>query len=356
MRNPIKIDNTYIGEGFSPYIIAEMSGNHNGDINRAKELIKQAKQAGASAVKMQTYTANTMTIDCDKADFQIDGGLWDGKNLYQLYEWAHTPWDWHQALFSYANNLDITLFSSPFDETAVDFLESLNAPAYKIASFELVDHPLIAKVAKTKKPMILSTGMATYDEIAEAIQVAKDNGNEELIVLHCISGYPTPIAESNLSTITKLKQDFGVQVGLSDHTLGTTAAVAATALGATVIEKHFTLKRADGGPDAAFSLEPNELQQLCSTTKDAWLSLGQANYELKKAETANLQFRRSIYVVEDIKKGEAFNERNIRRIRPGFGLAPKHYESIIGAIAEQDIAKGTPMQWELVNKPGQTED
>ena len=198
MRNPIKIDNTYIGEGFSPYIIAEMSGNHNGDINRAKELIKQAKQAGASAVKMQTYTADTMTIDCDNADFQIEGGLWDGKNLYQLYEWAHTPWNWHKELFAYAEGLDIALFSSPFDETAVDFLESLNTPAYKIASFELVDHPLITKVAKTKKPMILSTGMATYDEITEAIQVAKDNGNEELILLHCISGYPTPIAESNL--------------------------------------------------------------------------------------------------------------------------------------------------------------
>ncbi|MAD02039.1 MAG: pseudaminic acid synthase [Pseudoalteromonas sp.] len=350
MRNPIKIDNNYIGEDFSPYIIAEMSGNHNGDIDRAKELIKQAKQAGASAVKMQTYTADTMTIDCDKDDFQIKGGLWDGKNLYQLYEWAHTPWNWHQVLFSYANDLGITLFSSPFDETAVDFLESLNAPAYKIASFELVDHPLIAKVAKTKKPIILSTGMATYDEIAEAIKVAKNNGNEELIVLHCISGYPTPIAESNLSTITKLKKDFGVQVGLSDHTLGTTASVAATVLGATVIEKHFTLKRADGGPDAAFSLEPNELQQLCNTTKDAWLSLGQANYELKKAETPNLQFRRSVYVVEDIKKGDTFNEKNIRRIRPGFGLQPKYYNELLGSTATKNISKGTPMRWDLCTK------
>jgi N-acetylneuraminate synthase len=350
MPKNIILDNTCIGKDHEPYIIAELSGNHNGDINRAKELIKVAKQSGAHAVKMQTYTADTMTIDCDKDDFCIKGGLWHGKKLYQLYEWAHTPWSWHEELFAFAKALDITLFSSPFDETAVDFLESLNAPAYKIASFELVDHPLIAKVAQTKKPMIMSTGMASYEDISSAIDVAKKHGNEELIILHCISGYPTPIADSNLKTIEKLKQDFNIQVGLSDHTLGTTAAIAATALGATVIEKHFTLKRSDGGPDAAFSLEPDELKQLCETTKAAWQSLGHANYELKDSEATNVQFRRSIYVVQDMQKGDTFNENNIRRIRPGFGLAPKFYKELLGSAATQNISKGTPMKWELSTK------
>ncbi|CAH9056935.1 Pseudaminic acid synthase [Pseudoalteromonas sp. CIP111854] len=347
MKKSIILNNISIGLSNEPYIIAEISGNHNGDIERAKKLIQVAKESGAHAVKMQTYTADTMTINCHKPDFCIEGGLWDGKNLYQLYEWAHTPWEWHQTLFNYAKTLNITLFSSPFDETAVDFLESLDTPAYKIASFELVDHLLIAKVAQTLKPIIMSTGMASYEEIASAIKVAKQNGNKELIVLHCISGYPTPIADSNLKTIQRLQQDFDVHVGLSDHTLGTTAAITATALGAVVIEKHFTLSREDGGPDAAFSLEPDELKHLCDSTKDAWQSLGQANYDLRDAEAANLQFRRSIYVVEDIKKGDILCEQNIRRIRPGFGLAPKHYQSILGKRATQDISRGTPLSWEL---------
>ena len=347
----ITIAGRAIGPDHPPYIIAELSGNHNGDIERAIELLKVAKDAGADAVKIQTYTADTMTIDCDKPDFMIEGGLWDGKQLYELYEWAHTPWQWHQRLFDEAAKLDLTIFSSPFDETAVDLLESLGAPAYKIASFELTDLMLIEKVAATGKPMIMSTGMANQAEIQQAINTATAAGCTELVVLHCISGYPTPLDDANLNSIVRLKNDFNVMIGLSDHTLGVTAAVVGTALGANVIEKHFTLKREDGGPDAAFSLEPDELKLLCTSTREAWSALGKGDYSTKEAEKPNLKFRRSLYVVEDIKQGEPFTEHNLRRIRPGFGLPPKHYQSLIdGATAKCDISRGTALDWDMVNQ------
>jgi pseudaminic acid synthase len=347
MNHEIHIDGTGIGNHHEPYIIAELSGNHNGDINRALALIKVAKEAGAHAVKIQTYTADTMTIDCDKPDFRIEGGLWDNQQLYQLYQWAHTPWEWHQQLFDEAKRLGITMFSSPFDETAVDLLESLGAPAYKIASFELTDLMLIKKVAVTGKPIIMSTGMANHAEIEQAIKTARHSGCQDLIVLHCISGYPTPIAGSNLLSIRRLQEDFDVCVGLSDHTLGVTAAITGVALGAHVIEKHFTLNRDDGGPDAAFSLEPQELAQLCTSTRDAWLALGLGDYSTKAAEKPNLKFRRSIYVVQDIKKGEALTEQNVRRIRPGFGLPPGHYVEVLGKTAAQDLERGTALDWEM---------
>ncbi|MDF2178306.1 pseudaminic acid synthase [Aliiglaciecola sp. CAU 1673] len=332
-----------IGADHPPFVIAEMSGNHNGDLGRALELVEQAKMAGASAIKLQTYTADTMTIDCDLPDFQIQGGLWDGRNLYELYEWAHTPWDWHKALFERARELELECFSSPFDESAVDFLESLDTPAYKVASFELLDLPLIAYMAKTGKPMIMSSGMANQAEIKEALTCAKDNGAKDIVLLHCISGYPTPIEQANLMTIPMLARDFGCQVGLSDHTLGTIASTTAIALGARVIEKHFTLRRADGGPDAAFSLEPEEFKRLTEDCFAAWQALGKAGYEQREAEKANLKFRRSIYVVEDIKAGDLFTEKNIRRIRPGYGLHPKHFKDILGQKARRDFSRGEPL-------------
>ena len=349
MKNEIIIDGRAIGPNEPPYIIAELSGNHNGDINRAIELLNVAKASGADAVKIQTYTADTMTIDCDHPDFRIEGGLWNGKNLYELYEWAHTPWQWHQQLFDHCKAIGLTIFSSPFDETAVDLLESLGAPAYKIASFEMTDLLLIEKVAATGKPMIISTGMANQQEIEQAITCAKNAGCQDIIILHCISGYPTPIEQSNLNTIKRLAADFDVQVGLSDHTLGVTAAITATALGASVIEKHFTLKRADGGPDAAFSLEPDELTELCNTTKQAFNALGTGDYTTKPAEAENRKFRRSVYVIEDIKQGEVFSTTNIRRIRPGFGLPAKEYNNVIGKTAKCDIKRGTALKIEMVD-------
>lgn len=347
MNNDIIIDGISIGPDHPPYIIAEISGNHNGDINKALELIRIAKQSGAQAVKIQTYTADTMTIDSDQPDFLIEGGLWHGKQLYQLYQWAHTPWQWHQPLFDEAKRLGITLFSSPFDETAVDLLEQLNTPAYKIASFELTDLMLIKKVAATGKPMIMSTGMANQQEIQQAIDTAREAGCKELLILHCISGYPTPIGDTNLATITRLKADFDVAVGLSDHTLGVTAAITGVALGAVVVEKHFTLRRDDGGPDAAFSLEPDELKQLCTSTHDAWSALGQGDYATREAEKPNLKFRRSIYVVKDIQAGELLSEDNIRRIRPGFGLPPGHYPEVLGKVANRALQRGTALEWTM---------
>ncbi len=350
MNHEIHIDGVGIGNNHPPYVIAEISGNHNGDINRAIALLREAKKAGASAVKLQTYTADTMTIDCDKPDFLIDGGLWDGQQLYQLYEWAHTPWEWHQQLFDEAAKLGITIFSSPFDESAVELLEQLGAPAYKIASFELTDVMLIEKVAKTGKPLIMSTGMANQQEIEQAVTTARRHGARDIILLHCISGYPTPIEQSNLLSMVRLQQDFDCCIGLSDHTLGVTAAVASVALGAHVIEKHFTLKREDGGPDAAFSLEPEELALLCRSAKEAWQALGQGDYTTKAAESGNLKFRRSIYVVADMKKGEAFSAQNIRRIRPGFGLEPKFYDEVLGKTAACDIERGSALKHEMIAK------
>lgn len=326
-----------------PYIIAELSGNHNGDINRAFKLMEEAKKAGADAVKLQTYTADTMTIDCDREDFLIKGGLWDGYKLYDLYQKAHTPWEWHEALFAKGKELDITVFSTPFDETAVDFLETLNAPLYKIASFELVHHPLIACVAKLQKPMIMSTGMASLEEITEAVAVAFTNRCRDLTLLHCVSEYPAPIEHCNLATMLDLKKRFPqCKVGLSDHTLGTTVAIAAVALGATVIEKHVTLSRSEGGVDAAFSLEPQELKYLCAAAKDAAAAIGTINYQRSDSERKNMVFRRSIYAVKDIAEGEEFTTENIKIIRPGYGAAPKEIRNILGKKSLRAFKRGCP--------------
>lgn len=349
MNKEITIAKRKIGLAYPPYIIAELSANHNGDLDRALQTVSMVKKQGADAVKIQTYTADTMTIDCSKEDFQIRGGLWDGYSLYKLYQWAQTPYEWHKPIFDHANKIGITLFSTPFDETAVDLLENLNAPAYKIASFEAVDLPLIKYVAQTGKPMIISTGMADLEEIIEAVETARDNGCHELVLLHCISSYPAPVEQSNLRTIPDLEKRFGVVSGLSDHTLGTTVATTSVALGASVIEKHVTLSRKEKGPDSEFSLEPDELGRLCRHTKDAWLAMGKAGYERKTAEESSVKFRRSIYVVKDIKAGEEFSENNIRRIRPGFGLSPKYYEEVITKKAKVDINKGTALRWELIN-------
>lgn len=346
--NDVVIAGRKIGPAYPPYIIAEMSANHNGKIERALQTIDMAKAMGADAIKMQTYTADTITIDCDNEDFQIKGGLWDGYSLYQLYKWAETPFEWHKPLFDHARKTGITLFSTPFDETAVDLLEDLNAPAYKIASFEAVDLPLIKYVAQTRKPMIISTGMANLEEIGEAVQTARENGCEQLVLLHCISSYPAPVEESNLRTITDLGERFQVIPGLSDHTLGTTVSVASVALGACVIEKHVTLSRQDKGPDSEFSLEPDELKRLCEDTRTAWLATGHAGYRLKAAEQESLKYRRSIYVVEGMKAGEVFSRKNIRRIRPGFGIEPKYYEEVLGKKVARDVVKGTPLDWDLV--------
>ena len=339
----VTIANRKIGANHPPYVIAELSGNHNGCIERAFDTIKMAKEMGADAIKLQTYTADTLTIDCDKDDFKIKGGLWDGYTLYELYKWAHTPFEWHKDLFEFAKKQGITCFSTPFDETAVDLLEDLNAPAYKIASFEAVDLPLIKYVAATKKPMIISTGMANLAEISEAVETARAAGCKQLVLLHCISGYPAPIDESNLMTISDMKDRFNTLVGLSDHTLGSVVSSASVALGACVIEKHVTLNRDDKGPDSGFSLEPNEFQKLCLDVRNTWKSLGVAGYERKPVEEESIKFRRSIYIVKDIKEGEVFTSENIRRIRPGYGLPPKYYDSIIGRKAACDLSLGTPL-------------
>ena len=344
----IEINGRKIGPEYPPYIIAELSANHNGDINRAFKIMEEAKKAGADAIKLQTYTHETITIDSDREEFRIHGGLWDGQTLYELYKGAHMPWEWHKPLFEKAKELDITIFSSPFDFTAVDLLEELDAPAYKIASFELIDLPLIARVAKTGKPMIMSTGMANEEEIKEAIQVAKENGCEELVVLHCVSGYPAPADQYNLRTIADISERFGVLSGLSDHTIDNATAVASVVLGACLIEKHVTMDRNGGGADDSFSLEPHELTQLCKDTKTAWQAMGKVNYERTEAEKGNVKFRRSLYVVKDIEKGEAFTSENIRSIRPGFGCAPKYYDSIIGKTSNLNLKKGQPFHLEYI--------
>ncbi len=350
MADNIVIDGRLIGEGYSPYIIAELSANHNGSLQKALDTIAEAKKRGADAIKLQTYTADTMTIPSHEEDFMIRGGLWDGYNLYELYQEASTPFEWHKALFDYARDIGITCFSTPFDETAVDLLEDLNVPAYKIASFEATDLPLIRYVASTKKPIIMSTGMANLQEINEMVDVAREAGCHDLILLHCISSYPAPVEQSNLLTIPDMRKRFGVQVGLSDHTITNTAAIVATALGATVIEKHFILDRKDKGPDSEFSIEPIELESLCQQTKDAWLSLGKAGYERKPAEEANVKFRRSVYFVKDMNAGETITSDCIRRIRPGFGLAPKYEEKLIGMKVNKDIKRGTATRWDLVDE------
>ena len=348
MNNYITIDGRRIGPGYPPYIIAELSANHNGDINRALAIIEAAKHAGADAIKLQTYTADTITLDCDNDEFQIHGGLWDGQSLYQLYQGAHMPWEWHKPLFAKAKALGISIFSSPFDFTAVDLLEQLDAPAYKIASFEVIDLPLIKRVAQTGKPMIISTGMANQDEILAAITTARENGCEELVVLHCVSGYPAPAAQYNLRTIDDIAQRFDVLAGLSDHTIDNATAVAAVALGACLIEKHVTMDRNGGGADDSFSLEPKELAQLCADAKTAWQAMGKVSYERTEAELGNAQFRRSLYVVKDIAAGELLTADNVKSIRPGFGLAPQYYATVLGKTVNIAIARGTPLSFSVI--------
>ena len=345
-NSQFQIDGRIIGPDQPPYIIAELSANHNGSIERAFETIDAAQRCGADAIKLQTYTADTMTIDCDSPDFMIKGGLWDGYKLYDLYKWAETPYEWHEALFAHARKRGITVFSTPFDESAVDLLESLHTPAYKIASFEVVDLPLIRYVASTGKPMIMSTGMASKDEIDEAVTTAREAGCKDLVLLHCISSYPAPMDQANLRQITELAKRFDVLAGLSDHTMGTTASVAAIALGACLIEKHFTLSRADKGPDSEFSLEPADLERLCADTRDAWLALGSAGFERQKAEEGSKVFRRSLYFVKDLPAGHVIKPGDIRRIRPGMGLAPKYYDQVQGMKLSQSVRKGSPVQME----------
>ena len=332
-----------------PFIIAEMSGNHNQSLERALEIVEAAAKAGAHGLKIQTYTADTMTLDIETDDFIIKdaNSLWHGRSLYKLYDEAHTPWEWHKPIFDRCRELGMLGFSTPFDETAVDFLESLNVPCYKIASFEMTDLPLIAKVANTGKPMIISTGMATVAEIDEAVRTARENGCNDIVLLKCTSSYPASPENSNLLTIPHLKQMFGCYGGLSDHTLGIGVAVASVALGATVIEKHFTLSRADGGVDAAFSLEPYELRQLVDETNRAWLSLGKVSYGATVQEKRSLQFRRSLYIVKTLKAGDKLTPQDIRIIRPGFGLPPKYYDLVIGKRLIKDVAVGTPVNWDL---------
>ncbi len=325
-------------------MIAELSGNHNGDINRAIKLMEEAKKAGADAVKLQTYTADTITIKHDADEFIVHGGLWNGRSLYELYQEAHTPWEWHKTLFEKGKELDITVFSTPFDETAVDLLESLETPLYKIASFELVHHPLIAYVAQTKKPIIMSTGMASLEEICEAVEVACLNGCTDLTILHCVSEYPAPIEHCNLAMIPDLQKRFpNCKIGLSDHTLGINIALVAVALGAQVVEKHITLSRSEGGVDAAFSLEPDELKALCKGIEEVTLSIGNVNYQRATSERKSIAFRRSLYVVRDIKKGEKFTPENIKAIRPGNGLLPRYLPLLLGRKALRDYKYGTPV-------------
>lgn len=331
-----------------PYIIAELSANHNGKLETALRIIEQAKLAGADAVKLQTYTADTITLNSDAPEFQIRGGLWDGRSLYELYQQAHMPWEWHAPLFERARSLGITLFSSPFDTTAVDLLESLDTPAYKIASFEAIDLPLIKYVASTGKPMIISTGMADLQEIEEAIQAARDGGCRQLAVLHCVSGYPAPAEDYNLRTIPDMIQRHGLVTGLSDHTLDNTTAITSVALGASIIEKHFTLDRSGGGPDDSFSLEPADLTALCRDTKTAWAALGQVDYGRKSSEQGNAQFRRSLYVVKKVAKGEQLTAANVRSVRPGYGLAPKYFELVVGKTALVDIEANTPLSLDFI--------
>ena len=346
----IEISGKKIGPDYPPYIIAELSANHNGDINRAFEILEMAAECGADAIKLQTYTQDTLTIECDKPDFKIKGGLWNGRTLYDLYSEAHMPWEWHKPLFAKAKELGITIFSSPFDTTSVDLLEELGAPAYKIASFEAIDLPLIEYVAKTGKPMIISTGMANKEEIQEAVTTAKNAGCTELVVLHCVSGYPAPAQDYNLATIPDMAKRFDVLTGLSDHTIDNTTAITSVVLGACLIEKHVTLDRNGGGPDDSFSLEKSELTKLCEDSKTAWQALGKIDYERKESEKDNLVFRRSLYVVKDIKEGEEFTHENVRIIRPGFGLLPKFYEDVIGSVCSCSIGRGEPLTWGMVKK------
>lgn len=348
MAKTITIAGREIGPGQRPYVICELSGNHNGSLARALKMVEAAANTGCDAIKLQTYTPDTLTIDAQSPDFLIKGGLWDRRTLYDLYREAYTPYEWHEALFAKAAECGVTMFSTPFDETAADLLEQLGAPAYKIASFEVVDLELIAYVARKGKPMIISTGLANLGEIEAAVKTARENGCVDLILLHCISSYPAPSSDSNLRTMPHLGEAFNVVVGLSDHTHGTATSVAAVALGGSVIEKHFTISRADGGPDAAFSLEPDEFSRLCEDCANAWASLGVVSYDVKAAERGSLTFRRSLYVVADIDQGELFTRKNIRCIRPGFGLPPSDIASVLGKTAKIALTRGTALSWDMI--------
>jgi pseudaminic acid synthase len=345
----MQIADRKIGPDQPPYIIAELSANHNGSFERALRMMEAAQATGADAIKMQTYRPDTITLKSDRPEFRISGGLWDGRTLYDLYEEAHTPWDWHKPMFEHARKLGITLFSSPFDRTAVDLLEDLNAPAYKIASFEAVDLPLIRYVAGTGKPMIISTGMASAEEIEEAIAAAQDGGCTEIAILHCVSGYPAPPGDYNLRTIPEMFARFGYVTGLSDHTLDNTTAITSIALGSSIIEKHFTLDRAGGGPDDSFSLEPAEFTDLCRSVRTAWEAMGQVDFGRKSSETGNAIFRRSLYVALAVEAGEEITPENVRSVRPGHGLPPKAFDALIGRRFTRDVMAATPMSWDLVD-------
>lgn len=350
MSKSVLINGRSISSDSPPYIVAEMSGNHNHDLNRALNIVEAAKASGADAVKLQTYRADTITINHHSDEFIVKGGLWDGRHLYELYEEAHTPWEWHKTIFDYGKKIGITVFSSPFDKTAVEFLEELDSPAYKIASPELVDLPLIQLVAKTGKPIILSTGAATLIEIEEAIETARMAGASELIVLHCTAAYPALPEEANLATINEIAHRFDVVVGLSDHTMGTTVASMAVGLGASLIEKHFTLSRADGGVDSEFSIEPQELKELVTSARIARAAVGKPKFEPTESESNVLKNRRSLYAVKPISKGELFTTENVRSIRPANGLSPKYLYLILGSHASRDIALGEPLNLAMMDE------
>jgi N-acetylneuraminate synthase len=346
----MRIANRTIGQGNPPFVIAEMSGNHNQSIERALLIVEAAAASGAHGLKIQTYTPDTMTIDLDEREFHIadSTSLWAGTSLYKLYGEAYTPWEWHEAIFKRARDLGMIAFSTPFDDSAVDFLESLNVPCYKIASFENTDLPLIRRVSATGKPVIISTGMASIAELDDAVRTAREAGCEDLVLLKCTSTYPATPSNTNILTIAHMRELFGCEVGLSDHTMGVGVSVASVALGATVIEKHFTLSRADGGVDSAFSMEPDEMAQLVAETERAWQALGHVAYGPTEAEKKSLQFRRSLYVVKDLKAGDVLTRENVRAIRPGLGLPPKHLADLLGRRVRQDVRRGTALHWELV--------
>lgn len=348
MAHDITIAGRKIGPDHPPYVICELSGNHNGSLDRALTMIDAAADTGCDAIKIQTYTADTITLDVDRPEFRIHGGLWDGRSLHELYREAQTPYEWHGALFERAAKRGVTLFSSPFDETAVDLLAGLDAPAYKIASFEAVDLPLIRYAAAKGRPLIISTGMANLAEIAAARDAALAGGAAGVLLLHCTSSYPATFEDANVRTVTDMAARFGCPVGLSDHTPGTAASVAAVAMGACAIEKHFTLARSDGGPDADFSLEPAEFAALVRDCKDAWAALGKVNYDLLGSERGNVQFRRSLYVVAPVKAGEVLTRANVRSVRPGNGLPPADLDKVLGKVATRDLAFGEPLDWEMV--------
>lgn len=343
----LTIDKREVGLSQPPYIIAELSANHGGSLERAKQSITAAAEVGAHAVKIQTYTADTMTIDCDREDFMIRGGLWDGYKLYDLYKEAETPYEWHAELFSHACNVGITLFSTPFDETAVELLQSLNAPAYKIASFELVDLPLIECAAKTGKPLLMSTGMASEKEISEALETARVSGAKDILLFHCISSYPAPLDQANLIMVRTLRDRFNVEVGLSDHTIGPMASIASVALGAVAIEKHFIISRLEKGPDSEFSIEPSELKELVINSEMAWRSLGDASFTRGEAESVNLRYRRSLYFVRSLREGAVVQEGDIKSVRPGFGLSPGYIKKIVGKRLLTSVDCGTPVKLDL---------